>query len=304
MRLMNPPLDVIIVGGSAAGLSAALYLGRFRRRVVVFDTQQPANRFSHASHGFLTRDGVSPTELVAIGREQLAKYPTVTIQQREVVAIEPQSPHFRVTLADGETLTARKILLATGLKDALPAIEGIELFWGRSVFHCPYCDGYELHDQPVAILASGAAALHVAKLLRVLTEQVTICTNGEADFAPDEQAQLDRLGIRVIPTPVTRAEGRGAQIERIVFTDGNALPIAGAFVRLTSTHHSGFAAALGCAIDEQNFVQVNSMGATSIPGVYAAGDLTSRMRQVIFAASQGAAAGIGINMALLEEDFA
>lgn len=301
---MNPPLDAVIVGGSAAGLSAALYLGRFRRHVVVFDTQQPANRFSHASHGFLTRDGVSPAELVAIGREQLAQYETVEIQQRAVVAIEPESPHFRVTLADGETLMARKILLATGLKDELPAIAGIEPFWGRSVFHCPYCDGYEQRDQPVAILAGGAAALHVAKLLRVLTDRVTICTNGEQGFAPEEQAQLDRLSIGVIATPIARAEGHDAQIERLVFADDNTLPIAGAFIRLTSTHHSGFAAALGCTIDEQNFVQVNPMGATSVSGVYAAGDLTSRMRQVIFAAAQGAAAGIGINMALLEEDFA
>ncbi len=297
-------LDAVIVGGSAAGLSAALYLGRFRRRVVVFDTQQPANRFSHAAHGFFTRDGVDPADLVAIGREQLAPYEKVEIQNRAVTSIVPDGEHFVVTLADGETVTARKVLLATGLNDTLPPIAGIEQFWGRSVFHCPYCDGWEQRDQPVAILAGGAGALHVAKLLRVLTDNVTICTNGDPSYDAAAHDELSRFNIRLVETPIVRVEGQDTQIERVVFADGVTLPCHAAFVRLTSTPHADFAAQLGCALNEAGLIEVDMMGQTSVAGVYAAGDLASRMRQVIFAASTGAAAGIGINMALVEADFA
>lgn len=301
---MYSMLDAVIIGGSAAGLSAALYLGRFRRRAVVLDTRQPANRFSHASHGFFTRDGAPPAELTAIGREQLARYETVSIQHAEAISITREDDHFLTTCADGSVLHSRKILLATGLKDALPLIDGIDSFWGRSVFHCPYCDGWEQRDQPVSIINSGAVSLHVARLLRVLTDQLTLCTNGDQSLDQAARDQLDRLNVRLVEMPIQRVEGYKTQIERIIFADGTELACTAAFVRLVSSQHSDLAAQLGCAMTDADLVQVDEMGHTSIPGVYAAGDLASRMRQVIFAASQGAAAGIGINMALVEENFA
>ena len=156
-------LDTIIVGGSAAGLTAALYLGRFRRKVLIIDSQKPANRFSHAAHNFFTRDGTPPSELLSIGREQLQKYETVKIQEGEVTHIASDQQGFTVTLADGSRQSTRKILLATGLKDTLPAIPGLQELWGTSVLHCPYCDGWEQRDKPVAIYGKGEQALHVAK---------------------------------------------------------------------------------------------------------------------------------------------
>jgi thioredoxin reductase len=296
-------VDTIIVGGSTAGLSAALYLGRFRRSVLVIDSQKPANRFSHAAHGFFTRDGASPADLVAIGREQLQTYETVSIQTGEVTNIIPDGRQFEVVLADGSRHSARKILLATGMKDELPPITGVEQFWGRSVFHCPYCDGWEQRDQPVAIFNRGKAALHIARLLRVLTDDLVICSNGESEFDSDQHAFLANQGIRLIETLVESVEGHDTQVERIIFADGSTLARKAIFVGLNVNQHSDFAVQLGCEFMPNGTVKIDEFGQTSVQGIYAAGDISSPSRQLIFAASQGAHAAIGINMDLIDDDF-
>lgn len=297
-------LDAVIIGGGAAGLTAALYLGRFRRQVVVVDTGKQANRVSHAAHGFFTRDGTAPSELIRIGQEQLRPYETVTFQAREVTTITPDNGHFNITLDDGNVLTTRKVLLATGLKDTLPPVPGIESFWGTSVFHCPYCDGWEARDQPVAILNDGTAAVHQATLMRVLTPDLIVCTNGGNFMTDAERAALQSYGIQVIDTPIERLEGHNGQVESIVFADGHRLARKAIFARLDSAQHAPFAAQLGCEMSSDVLVQVDEMGRTSVPGVYAAGDLATPMRQLAMAVMQGASAAIGINVDLLDEDFA
>lgn len=297
-------LDALIIGGGAAGLSAALILGRFRRRVVLIDSQKPANRFSHASHGFLTRDGTSPADIGAIGREQLQKYDTLTLQTGIVTHIQQQAQHFTATLDDGSQHTARKLLLATGIKDTLPDIAGLQQFWGMTVLHCPYCDGWEQRDKPVAILNQGEGALHIAQLLRVLTADVVITSNGPSGLTPEQCTALTKHGIGLIETPIARVEGHDTQVERIVFTDGSVLPRAAIFTRLTMTQHSDIAVRLGCAMTPAGLVKVDEQGRTSIAGVYAAGDMGSIPRQVIFAASQGTAAAISLNKELIAEDLA
>lgn len=297
-------LDAVIVGGGAAGLTAALYLGRFRRRVLLLDSGQQANRVSHAAHGFFTRDGASPSELISIGHEQLRPYTTVQVQHCEVTAIAPGGAGFTLTLEDGSTVAARKLVLATGLKDTLPPIEGIERFWGSSVLHCPYCDGWENRDKAVAIINDGAHAVHVAKLLRVLTDDMVLCTNGVSALTDEERAALGRLGVRVVETPPRVVEGQGRQVERIVFEDGQTLAREAIFVRLNSTQHSPFATGLGCTLTPEGLVVVDEFGRTSVPGVYAAGDLAARFRQLTMAVTQGAVAGVGVNMDLIAEDFA
>ncbi len=295
--------DTIIVGGSTAGLSAALYLGRFRRHVLIIDSQKPANRFSHASHGFFTRDGLPPAELLSIGREQLLQYETVALQSGEVSHIQTDQHGFTVTLADGSRHTARKILLATGIKDTLPAVTGLQQFWGTTVLHCPYCDGWEQRDQPVAILNHGEQAFHIAKLLQVLTSDLVICSNGPSELTTDQQTLLNKHGIRIIETTIERVEGHDAQVERIVFTDGSVLARSAIFTRLMMDHHADFAVQLGCETMPNGLLKVDDEGRTSTAGIYAAGDIASSVRQVILAASQGARAAIGINRDMIAEDF-
>ena len=296
-------LDVVIVGGSVAGLSAALYLGRSRRRVMIFDTGEPCNRFSHASHGFLTRDHILPADLLHIAQEQLARYPTLQRQTGRVIRVEGRAGNFEVTTEDGTSVKARRVLLATGVRDQMPPVPGIEPLWGRSVFSCPYCDGWEQSDKAVAIYANGERALHLARLIHNLTADLVICTDGAAEFSDEDRARLARNGVRVIETPVARLHSDGAQLEEIVFADGTTLPRHAMFIVPQMSQHSPLALELGCASDAAGLIQVDELGKTSVVGIYAAGDMATRARQVVIAAKNGALAGSAINADLCEDDF-
>ncbi len=252
-------MDAIIIGGGVAGLSAAVYLGRFRRDVLVIDAQQPANRFSHAAHGFFTRDGMNPGELLAIGREQLQKYETVQIQNGEVASIVQDGDGFRLALTDGKTYQTGKVLLALGLKDQLPAIDGIEPLWGKSVFTCPFCDGWEQRDQPVAIVANSDAAVHVATLMRELTADLVVCTNEPAEFTAEQSKTLQNKGIRVIETPIARFDASGEQLTQIVFTDGSTLARKTAFIRTWLFQSTDLAEQIGCELTEHGMVKVEPL---------------------------------------------
>lgn len=296
-------LDVVIVGGSSAGLSAALVLGRSLRDVVIIDDQKPCNRFSHASHGFLTRDGTPPAELLHIAYEQLKRYPSVALKTATVLHIEKIDAGFEVMSSDGSTLQARIVLLATGLHDELPRLDGIEGLWGKSVFHCPYCDGYEVRSQALAVYGVDETALHLVMLLRNLTDKLTVCAGEGWKLSVAQHERLTRYGIPVIEHPIAALESTGTQIQAIRFVDGTALGCDALFIRPKTTHRTPFAHDLGCNVNEHNVVQVDLRGRTSIEGIYAAGDLSSPMRSVAIAVAQGAAAGYGINAELVERDF-
>lgn len=296
-------IDVVIIGGGAAGLSAGLILGRFRRSVMICDGQHPRNARSTGVHGFFSREGIHPQELLQIGRDQLAPYSTVQMQSQEVIDIIPTDGHFEVRFQDGTTESARKILFATGVKDILPEIDGIEALWGQGVYHCPYCHGWEVRDQAIAIVANGEMATHFAKLLRALSDALVICTNGVSEISDEDRDQLERLRINVIETPILRLMQRDGQLDGIAFTDGSMLQRHAVFVRSTPQQHSSLPASLGCAMTANGYIQVNELGKTSIDGVFAAGDNTSPLQQVIHAASRGAAAAAGINSELAQESF-
>lgn len=293
--------DVIIVGGSVAGLSAATYLGRMRWQTLVVDSGKPCNRFSHASHGFLTRDGVDPAELLRIGREQVLAYPTVQFRSGLVTAIQPQANGFQVTLETGETVATRKVVLAAGVRDLLPELANVEQFWGRSAVHCPFCDGWEVRDQPLAVQGNGEQAMHRARLLLNLANDLVICTDGPATFSEDNWAFLRAHQVRVIETPLIGLEGEGDQLHTLHFADGSTLARHAIFLNLKTSQHPDLVTTLGCEVDEMGFVQVDAQGRTNVAGVYAAGDMANPMRAVIFAASQGAAVGVWLNMALMAD---
>ena len=296
-------LDVIIVGGSSAGLSAALVLGRARRHVRVFDDGKPCNRFSHASHGFMTRDGVRPADLLQIARDQLAPYREVALQPATVTRVSPIANGFRVETEAGDVHSARKLLLATGLQDTLPALTGIEQFFGTSVFHCPYCDGWEVRDQPIVVYNESETAFHQAMMLHQWTHDLTLCTGGTSKLTDEERARIQKNGIRIVETPAARVEGSNGQVERLIFTDGSAIECAALFIRLAQSQRTPFAQELGCTFTKQGLVEVDTLAQTTIPGVYAAGDLANPIRSVAIAVAQGATAAYGINHTLISEDF-
>ncbi|MBW4438894.1 MAG: NAD(P)/FAD-dependent oxidoreductase [Pleurocapsa minor GSE-CHR-MK-17-07R] len=294
-------LDTVIIGGSSAGLSAALILGRSLRNVVVLDDQKPCNRFTHASHGFLTQDGTAPAQLLQTARDQLAPYATVTLKSATAVTITATAHGFTVLDASGQAHDARTVLLATGLHDALPALEGIEPLWGKSVFHCPYCDGYEVCGKAVAVYGTDEAAMHLLLLMRNLTPALTLVTGGLWQPTPEQREKIASLGIRLAETPVSRLESTDSQIQAIRFADGSTLACDALFIRPKTSHRTPFAHDLGCQMNVHQVVQVDLRGRTSVAGVYAAGDLSSPIRSVAIAVAQGAAAGYGINADLVEQ---
>lgn len=296
-------LDVVIIGGSSAGLSAAVVLGRSLRDVVVIDDQKPCNRFSHASHGFLTRDGTPPSELIQIAYDQLERYPTIARKTATTLQIEKNATGFEITSSDASKLQARIVLLATGLHDELPPLDGIEGLWGKSVFHCPYCDGYEVRGKAISVYGVDETALHQVLLLRNLTPNLTLCAADSWILSEAQRDRLARFGINVVEQPIATLESADSQIQAIRFSDGTALACDALFIRPKSTHRTTFAHDLGCKVNEHNVVQVDLRGRTSIAGVYAAGDLSSPMRSVAIAVAQGVAAGYGINADLIERDF-
>lgn len=293
--------EVIIVGGGPAGLSAALILGRSRRRTLVCDAGEPRNAPSPSAHNFLSRDGIAPAELLRISREQLAAYPSVELRTADVVSATRQAQGFEVTLADGTRLTSRGLIVATGVRDELPAIEGLAPRWGRSVLHCPYCHGWEVRDQPLAVYAQGAEALHISFLLTQLSRDIVLCTDGPAELTAADRDRLAAHGIQLRESKLLRLEGEGDTLERLVFADGEVLERHALFVSPTPRQRSPLAAQLGCDFTEAGAVKVDEMRRSSVPGVYIVGDAV-RQAFLILAAADGALAGAALNLELVQAD--
>jgi thioredoxin reductase len=295
--------DVVIVGAGPAGLSAALILGRCRRRVLICDKGQPRNAASHSLHCFLTRDGIEPYELLSLGRMQLRPYPTVELRRIEVTDAVRADKHFELSLADGSCVYARKLLLATGVVDDLPSIKGIEFFYGHSVFHCPYCDGWEVRDQPLAIYGAKAAGRQLALELTMWSRDLVLCTDGPSGLDEQDQQRLARHGIVVRDERIDHLEGKDGQLECIVFANGEELPRRALFFAVRERQHANLAARLGSAFTHRGSVRTDEDERTSVPGLYVAGDAARRVQLAIVAASEGAEAAFAINTALLKEDL-
>ena len=297
-------LDVIIVGGGPAGLSAALILGRCLRRVVVCDGGQPRNAASEALHGYLTRDGIAPLEFLKIGREQLVQYKTVELLNIGVTEAERAGKGFQVMLADGTRLSSRKLLLATGVVDNIPEIEGIQSLYGRSVWHCPYCDGWEARGQPLAVYGRGDNGKGLALELTAWTRDIVLCTDGPSELEASDIERLSRNGISLREERISMLEGRDGQLENLVFANGEKLARRGMFFSTGSKQGCDLPAHLGCEFTEKGAVNTGEYESTQIPGLYVAGDASRAVQLVIVAAAEGAQAAFAINTALLKEDLA
>ncbi len=301
--------DVVIAGAGPAGLNAALVLGRARRTVLVCDDGQPRNAGVAEAHGFLSRDGVAPSELRTIGRQELQHYDSVEVRDVGVASARREGEAFVVTLADGRTETARRLLLATGLLDELPPIEGLAPLWGRSAFNCPYCHGWEVRERPIVVLGPDPAAARLALHLTRWSDDVVLVSNGPAELDDSLRALLRLRNVPLREDVIERLEGDGDQLRAVVFASGERLPREAAFLHTPFRQRSDLAEQLGCRLLDDGAVEVNDFGQTSVPGVYAAGDLARRpslpfpAAQLVLAAGAGALAAVVIDQELLGIDL-
>jgi thioredoxin reductase len=286
--------DVLIVGGGPAGLSAALVLGRARRRVAVVDAGEPRNARATAMHGFLSRDGMPPGELLAVGRLEVAGYGVEVVDDR-VVQVRPG---FEVRLAGGPVLRARRLLVTTGLRDELPDIPGLAELWGTDVVVCPYCHGYEVRDRPLGVLAGGAQAVDKATLIRGWSADTVLFTNGYLPTAA-ERTRLEARGIPLETEKVTRVVVKHDRLAGIELADGRLVPRTALFVSPRFVPVDGLLRALGCELTEQNVVRVDGNGRTSVSGVWAAGNVVDPMHNVISSAGAAASTAAMLNTDLL-----
>jgi thioredoxin reductase len=303
-RSAAPPWDVLVVGGGPAGLSAALVLGRCLRRVLVCDAGPKRNQASGALHGFLSRDGLPPRDLLHIAREQLRAYPTVVQRAARVAAIVPRGALFAATLAGGRRVTARRVLLATGVADDLPDWPGLRRFYGRCVFHCPYCDAYEVRGRRLAVWGATPAAAGLAVKLRSWSPHVVLLTGGAYPLSPRRRAMLATQGVRVLESAVARLGGKGHVLGRVHLADGTALPCDALFLTVGCRQACDLADRLGCRFVKETAVAVRRDGSTAVKGLFVAGDASIDSQMIVVAAAEGARAAIAINEQLLREDRA
>jgi thioredoxin reductase len=295
--------DCIVVGAGPAGLSAALMLGRCRRRILVCESGEPRNAPSGRIHNYLTRDGIAPLEFLGLGRKDVQQYPSVEFLAAEVIDASRISDGFTIALADGTRLNTRKLLLATGVVDDIPDIEGLRPLYGTSVHHCPYCDGWEWRDRPIAIYGDGEEGSALALGLTVWSDDLVLCTGG-GRLTPQQREQLAAAGVGVREEEVVRLEGQQGWLSRIIFAQGEPLLRQALFFSSSQHQHSDLPLRLGCRFTGKGAVNTGSCEATDVPGLYVAGDASKEAQFVIIAAAEGAEAGMAINKALLKEDLA
>lgn len=295
--------DVIIIGGSYAGLSAAIALGRSLRTVLIIDSGQPCNRQTPHSHNFLTQDGETPAALAAKAKEQVLSYKTVTFQTGLAVSGKKTENGFAIALASGESFSAKKLVFATGIRDLLPPIKGFSDCWGISVIHCPYCHGYEFRGQKTGILAGGERTFHLASLVHNLTETVTLISSGKAELTAEQVGRLQKHNINVIEKEVAAMVHQNGHLQHLVFQDGSTEAFTAVYAMVPFEQHSDIPVSLGCELTELGLIKVDMFQKTNIPGVYACGDNTNPMRSVAAAVAAGNLAGAAVNRELTDETF-
>jgi thioredoxin reductase len=295
--------DVIIIGGSYAGLSAAMTLGRSLRKTLVIDSGQPCNRQTPHSHNFLTHDGKTPKEISTLARQQVEQYKSVHIQDDTALTGKKTNNGFEITTQSGKIFQSKKLVFATGIKDQLPDIPGVADCWGISVIHCPYCHGYEFRGQKTGLWANGERAFHVVSLISNLTKELTILTTGKPDFTNEQLNTLKKNNISIIETVIAAIEHDQGHIKNVVFNNGSKLKFDAVYASIPFIQQTDIPMSLGCELTEQGYIKVDNVQKTTIPGVFACGDNTTPMRSVANAVASGNFAGMVLNRELAEEQF-
>jgi thioredoxin reductase len=295
--------DVVIVGGGPAGLSAALVLGRCRRSVLVCDNGRPRNAAAIAMHGYLTRDGVAPLDFLRIARDQLRQYETVEVRDTTVVNAECVDQLFRVTLDGGDRVSTRKLLLATGVRDNVPDVAGLRELYGRSVFHCPYCDAWEVRDQPLAVYGRGERGYGLSLELTAWSRDLVLLSDGPCELEEKHYQRLSANAIAVREERIVRLEGQDGRLQHVVFQNGERLARRALFFTTGQTPRSDLAMSLGCEFNDKGTVRTGPYETTHWRGLYVAGDASRAVQWVVVAAAEGAEAAFAINSDLIKEDL-
>lgn len=295
--------EVIIIGGSYAGLSAAMALGRSLRDVLIIDSELPCNRQTPQSHNFLTQDGKTPKEISTLAKQQVERYETVKFHKGFATSGTKKVNGFEIITETNEKFTAKKLIFATGVKDILPDVRGFAECWGISLIHCPYCHGYEFRAQKTAIFANGAKAFHLATLVNNLTDNITILTMEKPDFNPEQIEKLGKHNIKIVETKIIEFDHRNGYVENVVFDDGTKMAFDAVYAAIPFLQHSDIPISLGCELTEHGYIKVGGLQETTIPGVYACGDNANMMRSVANAVYSGNLTGALVNKELTDEQF-
>ena len=296
-------LDVIIVGGSYAGLAAAMTLGRSLRNVLIIDSGKPCNRQTPHAHNFITQDGEEPQRIAEIARKQVLQYKTVAFTSGVATGGRRIGNQFDVRLDDGRSFRAQKVLFATGVSDQMPALPGFAACWGISVLHCPYCHGYEVSGQPIGILGNGDTGFELSRLISNWSDQLTLFTNGRSTLTPEQQQRIEAHGIAIVEDQLVLLNHTNGYLQSVRFQDGGQRNVSALFARVGFRQHCTIPEELGCALTEHGYLQVNDFGATTISGVFAAGDNTTMFRAISAAVASGMKAGATLNKELIDEIF-
>ncbi|TPG44186.1 NAD(P)/FAD-dependent oxidoreductase [Flavobacterium pectinovorum] len=303
MNTDSKKFDVIIIGGSYSGLAAAMALGRALKHVLIIDSGQPCNAQTPYSHNFLTQDGNTPAAIASLGKQQVEKYDNVKFLNGFASKGKKNDKGFEILMETGETFEALKLIFATGIKDVMPQIEGFSECWGISVLHCPYCHGYEVRNTRTGILGNGDYAFELAKMISNWTSALTIYTNGVSTITNEQLARLKSHNITIVEKEIKKLEHIEGHIQNIVFRDGTKSLLNTMYSPRPFIQRCTIPESLGCAITEDGYIKINSFQETTIEGIYASGDNTSRVRTVANAVAMGTAAGMAASKKLILEQF-
>ncbi|MGD6830691.1 NAD(P)/FAD-dependent oxidoreductase [Sutcliffiella halmapala] len=297
-------LDCVVIGGGPSGLNASLVLGRAKKNIILFDEDKPRNAVTYESHGFITRDGIKPSEFKRIAKEELRNYPSISIQNHRVIAIIKEKQSFIIHTDEGNSYHSRKVILSTGLRDVMPRIEGINNFFGTSLFNCPFCDGWELKDRPLVVISENERAFHMTKMIANWSKDLVVCTNGRIIFTEEQKELLTKKNIKVFEDEIEILQGENGHLRTIKFMNGKVIEREGGIVTTGLEQASSLAQTLGCAINKMGGIETDNFGRTNIQGIYASGDISITLpAQLIIAASEGSKAAMGVISDLVNEDF-
>lgn len=303
MTIDNKNFEIIIVGGSYAGLSAAMALGRSLRKVLIIDNGNPCNKQTPHSHNFITQDGQTPQEIAEKAKAQVLKYDTVKFYNGLAIEGKKTKEGFEITTQSGAIFHSKKVIFATGITDQMPNTEGFSECWGISILHCPYCHGYEVKHQLIGLLANGDMAYELCRLIYNWSKKLILFTNGKSTLTDEQANQIKEHNIEIVEKEISSFEHTKGNIKNVIFSDQSIKEVSAVFAKVSFKQHCDIPSHLGCEISEQGFIKVDDFHKTTIPGLFAAGDNTTMFRAVSGAIAAGTKAGIFVNKELIEENF-